>query len=113
MEDKVIATTYISNETYQKIRSLSKETGIKVSALYEKLIHIGLKNFKGGRDMKYKGGDLKKKEREEKVTITFYIPMELYDELQEFRNTYYRDLTRPAFYRKLIETGLKNIKKEV
>ncbi|NMC58648.1 MAG: ribbon-helix-helix domain-containing protein [Candidatus Methanofastidiosa archaeon] len=47
MEDKVIATTYISNETYQKIRSLSKETGIKVSALYEKLIHIGLKNFKG------------------------------------------------------------------
>lgn len=47
MEDKVIATTYISNETYQKIRSLSKETGIKVSALYEKLIHIGLKNYKG------------------------------------------------------------------
>lgn len=59
--------------------------------------------------MKYKGGDLKKKEREEKVTITFYIPMELYDELQEFRNIYYRDLTRPAFYRMLIEEGLKKI----
>lgn len=59
----------------------------------------------------YKGGDLKKKEREEKVTITFYIPMELYDELQEFRNTYYRELTRPAFYRMLVNIGLEQIKK--
>mgnify|MGYP003830590981 CR=1 FL=1 len=48
MEDKkVIATTYLEVDTYQKIRELSRETGIKVSALYEKLIEIGLKNFKG------------------------------------------------------------------
>jgi len=48
MEDKkVIATTYLEVDTYQKIRELSRRTGIKVSTLYEKLIEIGLKNFKG------------------------------------------------------------------
>ncbi len=48
MEDKkVIATTYLEVDTYQKIRELSRRTGIKVCALYEKLIEIGLKNFKG------------------------------------------------------------------
>ena len=48
MEDKkVIATTYLEVDTYQKIRELSRRTGIKVSTLYEKLIEIGIKNFKG------------------------------------------------------------------
>ena len=48
MEDKkVIATTYLEVDTYQKIRELSRRTGIKVSALYEKLIELGIKNFKG------------------------------------------------------------------
>ena len=48
MEDKkVIATTYLEVDTYQKIRELSRQTGIKVSALYEKLIELGIKNFKG------------------------------------------------------------------
>ncbi len=46
-DKKVVATTYLEVDTYQKIRELSRQTGIKVSALYEKLIHIGLKNFKG------------------------------------------------------------------
>ena len=59
--------------------------------------------------MKYKGGDLKKREREQNVTITFYVPLKFYDELQEVRNSEFRELTRPAFYRMLIEEGLKKI----
>lgn len=57
-----------------------------------------------------KGGDLKMKLRK-KVIITFYIEASEYDELQEIRNTKFQDLTRPAFYRMLVNIGLEQIKK--
>ena len=60
--------------------------------------------------MRNKGGDLKMKLRK-KVIITFYIEANEYDELQELRNEKFQNLTRPAFYKMLIDVGLKQIKR--
>ena len=61
--------------------------------------------------MRSKGGDLKMKLRKD-VIITFYVDPKKYEELQELRNSKYCDLTRPAFYRMLIDKGLVQLKKE-
>ncbi|NMC34980.1 MAG: hypothetical protein GYA36_21375 [Veillonellaceae bacterium] len=45
------------------------------------------------------------------VIITFYVDSKKYEELQEVRNELFPELTRPAFYRMLIDLGLEKARK--